>query len=153
MNYPGTSAKSLQICCSIKHWKSFDKRHLTLWSRIGVSGKFMSVLASIVIPGSVCRGADDRIFQSYVMTDGQSVSMSSPHLGPKNRFLLLSVAGLLMWGALSDERTWLSFTIASGPRQRSHSQVRVPRDLMTMFYCLRFDTPPTWRAVLQRQAG
>jgi hypothetical protein len=30
-----------------------------------------------------------------------------------------------MWGALSDGRTGLSFTIAAGPHQRSHSQVRV----------------------------
>jgi hypothetical protein len=37
-----------------------------------------------------------------------------------------TVAGLLMWGALSDERTGLSFTIAAGPRQRSHLRVRVP---------------------------
>jgi hypothetical protein len=29
---------------------------------------------------------------------------------------------------LSDERMGLSFTIAVGPHQRSHSQVRVPRD-------------------------
>jgi hypothetical protein len=35
----------------------------------------------------------------------------------------------------------LSFTIAAGPRQLSHSQVRLPP-----FYCVRFDTPPTWRA-------
>jgi hypothetical protein len=34
-----------------------------------------------------------------------------------------------------------SFTIAAVPRQRSHSQVRFPR-LMTIFYCLRFETPP-----------
>jgi hypothetical protein len=33
-----------------------------------------------------------------------------------------------MWGALSDERTGLSFTISAGPRQRSHSGVRVPFD-------------------------
>jgi hypothetical protein len=39
-----------------------------------------------------------------------------------------------MLGALSDERTGLSFTIAAGPRQRSHSQVRV------IFYYLRFKT-------------
>jgi hypothetical protein len=39
-----------------------------------------------------------------------------------------TIAGLLMWGALSEERTGLSFTIAAGPRQRSHSQVRVLRD-------------------------
>jgi hypothetical protein len=30
-----------------------------------------------------------------------------------------------MWGVLSDKRTGLSFTIAPGPRQRSHFQVRV----------------------------
>jgi hypothetical protein len=27
-----------------------------------------------------------------------------------------------MWGALSDERTGLSYTIAAGPHQRSHSE-------------------------------
>jgi hypothetical protein len=53
---------------------------------------------------------------------GQSVLASSIHLGPKTTFLLLSVVGLLMWGAVSDERMGLSFTIAAGPR------VRVPRD-------------------------
>jgi hypothetical protein len=39
-----------------------------------------------------------------------------------------TVAGLFMWGAVSDERTDLSFTIAADPRQRSHSRVRVPWD-------------------------
>jgi hypothetical protein len=38
-----------------------------------------------------------------------------------------------MWGALSDERTSLSFTIAAGPRQRNHSRVRVPRDSRPYF--------------------
>jgi hypothetical protein len=32
-----------------------------------------------------------------------------------------------MWGALSDGRTCLSFTIAAAPHQRSHSWVLVPR--------------------------
>jgi hypothetical protein len=32
-----------------------------------------------------------------------------------------TTAGLLMWGALSDERTGLPLTNAAGPRQRSHS--------------------------------
>jgi hypothetical protein len=32
-----------------------------------------------------------------------------------------------MWGALFDEKTGLSFVIAAGSRQRSHSRVRVPR--------------------------
>jgi hypothetical protein len=56
-----------------------------------------------------------------------------PHLGPKTRFLLLSVASLLMWGALSDERTGLWFTIAADPCQRSDSQVRVPWDSWPYF--------------------
>jgi hypothetical protein len=39
-----------------------------------------------------------------------------------------TIAGLLTWGSLSDERTGLSFTIAAGARQRSHSRVQVPLD-------------------------
>jgi hypothetical protein len=38
-----------------------------------------------------------------------------------------------MWCALSDERTGLSFTIVVGPRQRSHSRVRVSRDSWSHF--------------------
>jgi hypothetical protein len=38
------------------------------------------------------------------------------------------VAVLLMWGALSDEKTGLWNTIAAGSRQPRHSRVRVPRD-------------------------
>jgi hypothetical protein len=34
-----------------------------------------------------------------------------------------------MWGALSDEKTGLSFTIAADSHQRSHFPVRVPWDL------------------------
>jgi hypothetical protein len=59
------------------------------------------------------------------------------------------VAGLLMWGALSDERTGLSFTIAAGPRQRSHSRVRVPWESRPYFTVsdsrLHFSSPPTTR--------
>jgi hypothetical protein len=36
--------------------------------------------------------------------------------------------GLLILGALSDERTGLSFTISAGPRQCIHSEVRIPWD-------------------------
>jgi hypothetical protein len=38
-----------------------------------------------------------------------------------------------MWDALSDERTGLPFTIAAGPRQRSHSRVLVPWVLRSYF--------------------
>jgi hypothetical protein len=51
-----------------------------------------------------------------------------PPSGAKVHIFLLSVAGFLMWGSLSDEGKGLSFTIAAGPRQRSHSRVRVTRE-------------------------
>jgi hypothetical protein len=44
-----------------------------------------------------------------------------------------TVACLLMWGAVSDERTVLSFTSAAGARQRNHSRVRVPCDSRPYF--------------------
>jgi hypothetical protein len=54
-----------------------------------------------------------------------------------------------MWDALSDETTGLSFTIAPGPRQRSHSRVRVPWDSRPYFTVsdskLPFLSPPTAR--------
>jgi hypothetical protein len=53
--------------------------------------------------------------------------------------------GQLMWGALSDVRTGLPFTIAAGTRQRSHFLGPSPTGLVTTFYSLRFKTPPTWR--------
>jgi hypothetical protein len=70
--------------------------------------------------------------ESYVATDGQSASLSwnkAPIWGLRPDFYYCqTVAGLLMWDALSHERTGLSITIAAGPRQRSHSRVRVPWD-------------------------
>jgi hypothetical protein len=51
--------------------------------------------------------------QNYVMTDGQSASLSwskAPIWGLRPDFYYCqTVAGLLMWGALSDDRTDLSF--------------------------------------------
>jgi hypothetical protein len=49
-----------------------------------------------------------------------------PILGPRRDFCYYdTVGGLLRWGTVSDEKTGLLFTITAGPRQRSHSQVRV----------------------------
>jgi hypothetical protein len=68
----------------------------------------------------------------YVTTDGQSASLSwnkAPIWGLRPDFYnSQTVAGLLMWGALTDERMGLLFTIGAGPRERSHSRVRVPCD-------------------------
>jgi hypothetical protein len=70
--------------------------------------------------------------QNYVTTDGLSASFSwsqAPIWGPWLDFYYCqTVPGLLMWGSLSDERSDLSFTIPTGPCQRNHSRVRVPRD-------------------------
>jgi hypothetical protein len=46
---------------------------------------------------------------------------------------------LFLWGALSDERTDLSFLYAAGPRQRTFSGPSL-LVLVTIFYCLRIET-------------
>jgi hypothetical protein len=65
--------------------------------------------------------------EGHIATDGQSVSLVvEPHVGITTRYLLLFDSnGRVLWGALSDERTGLSFVYAVGPRQRSLSRVRV----------------------------
>jgi hypothetical protein len=54
---------------------------------------------------------------------------------------------LLLWGALSDERTGLSFVCAAGPCQRSLSRVRIPWDSRPYFTLsdlrVPFSSPPT----------
>jgi hypothetical protein len=47
---------------------------------------------------------------------------------------------LLLWGALSNERAGLSFVYAPGPRQRSVFSGPSPLGLVTIFYCLTFET-------------
>jgi hypothetical protein len=76
--------------------------------------------------------------ESYVTTDGQSASLSwnkAPIWGLRPGFYYCqTVTGLLMWGALSDERADLSFIIASSPRQHSHlgSEARGTRDHISL---------------------
>jgi hypothetical protein len=46
-----------------------------------------------------------------------------------------------MWGALSDEKSGLYFSVFAGHRQRSLSQMS-PTGLVSIFYCLYFlDSP------------
>jgi hypothetical protein len=63
----------------------------------------------------------------------------------------VTVTVLFLWGALSDERSGLSFVCAVGPCQRSLSWVRVPLDLRPYFTVsdlrLPFSSPPTTRRV------
>jgi hypothetical protein len=70
--------------------------------------------------------------QSHIATDGQSISKSwyqAPSGAHDQIFITLTVTALFFWGALSDERTGLSFIYADGPRQRNLSRVRFPWDL------------------------
>jgi hypothetical protein len=91
--------------------------------------------------------------ESYITTDGQPASLSwnkAPIWGLRPDFYYCqTVTGLLICGDLSDERTGLSFTIAAGPRQLSHSRVRVPCDSQPYFTVsnlrLSFLSPPTTR--------
>jgi hypothetical protein len=76
--------------------------------------------------------------------------LSNDRWGLTTRFLLMSDScRFFMWGALSDERTGLSFTIAAGTRQGTHSRVRVPWDSRPHITLsdsrLLFSSPPTTR--------
>jgi hypothetical protein len=92
------------------------------------------------------------------MADAQSASLSwnkAPIWDLRPDFYNCQiVADLFMWGALSVERTDLSFIIAAGPHQRSHSRVRVPWDSSPYFTVsdstLPFSSPPfTLRATVE----
>jgi hypothetical protein len=75
--------------------------------------------------------------ESYITTDGQSASLSwnkAPIWGFRpDIYYRRTVAGLLMWGVLSEERAGLSFTIAADSSQCSHSRVRAPWDSRPYF--------------------
>jgi hypothetical protein len=61
----------------------------------------------------------------------------------------VTVTVLFLWGALSDEKSGLSFLCAAGPCQRNLSRVQVPWDLRPTVSHLRlpFSSPPTTRRV------
>jgi hypothetical protein len=83
-------------------------------------------------------------------TPGPSLSWNkAPIWGLQDFYYCQTVSALLMCGALSDERTGLSFTIAAGPRQCSHSRVQVPLHSWPNFTVsdsrFPFSSPPTTR--------
>jgi hypothetical protein len=128
------------VCLSLLHWTASFTGLLPflLCFPLLLSQLFYSASFSTLVPfltllpfthSSSCSTLDLQS-QSYVTTDGQSASLSwkkAPIWGLRQDLCYCqTVAGLFMWGALSDERTGLSFTNAADPRQRSHSRVRVP---------------------------
>jgi hypothetical protein len=72
---------------------------------------------------------------------GQSVLVSSTHLGPKTVSCGFVDVGRLL---LSEDESVLH-TFCRSSRAQSFSGSS-PAALMTVFYCLRLQTPPTWRA-------
>jgi hypothetical protein len=73
----------------------------------------------------------DWLSQSHIATDGQSVPKSwcqapSGTHGQIISYYYLTVTVLFLWGALSDERTGLSFVYAVGCSQHRLSRVWVP---------------------------
>jgi hypothetical protein len=83
--------------------------------------------------------------QSYFMTGGLLPISSSWWQAPRDSWLtfIFSTEHLRSYIILPDEKMTAA---AAGPHQCSHSQVWVPQDSWPHFYCLRLETPPTWRA-------
>jgi hypothetical protein len=86
--------------------------------------------------------------QSYVTTDGQPVSLSwcqAPK--PKTRYLSLSDSCEFVdvWRPFLREDVSLVYNCCWSSTAQSFSGPS-PLGLMITFYCLRFETPPTWRA-------
>jgi hypothetical protein len=127
-----TSVLQLQLIITANTLNSFLIMNLSLyfycfsnWSLV-----FCYSYYSIRLTASKLRLTQFLSLEPYVTTYCQSASLfwnKAPIWGLRpDLYYCQSVAGLLMWGALSDERTRLSFAIAAGSRQRSHSRARVP---------------------------
>jgi hypothetical protein len=80
--------------------------------------------------------------QSYVATDGHSISLSwcQAPSGAQDQIFVAVSCGFVMRGSC-DRRTGLSSTIAADPRQRSHSWVRIPRYSWPYFLTQIRDSP------------
>jgi hypothetical protein len=108
--------------------------------------RFISEWLLLLLPRSVVFCSSVKVEVTLRLTVGQSVSSKSWCRAP-----CLTVTVLFLWGALSDERTGLSFVYAVGSCQRSLSRVRVPwysRPYFTISDLrLPFSSPPTTRRV------
>jgi hypothetical protein len=72
--------------------------------------------------------------------------MSNTHLRSKARFLLLSDScGFVDVGPLSWEKGSVDYNFWWSSASQSFSGPSPPK-LMTIFYCLKLETPPSWRA-------
>jgi hypothetical protein len=82
------------------------------------------------------RQVQDPRFQSYFTTGGSlPISFSWRHAPwePRPVFFKPNTCGHSLYVISSNERTGVSFSIAADTRQRSHFQVRIPRELWPHF--------------------
>jgi hypothetical protein len=96
------------------HFKSSQADFRLLTSR-GYIQPTTELLCAVVFPFSWLNWTILSEWVSYITTDGQSASLSwcqAPVWGLwPNFYYCQTIAGLLMWSALSDERSGLSFTM------------------------------------------
>jgi hypothetical protein len=126
----GTTALSLisTVHKSLGHTKSAQLSLDVSWKRFLTVELFQLHALLTPLPAGHRLATELVESESSVMTDGQPASLSwnkAPiwRLRP-DFYYCQKVAGLLMWGALSDERTGLSCKSPAGPRQRSHFRIR-----------------------------
>jgi hypothetical protein len=144
-----TAYHSLSLPVSASHWQATDLQLVQLQ----ISTHTCMWISTATLPqltrcsNFVCSPLHSSRSQSYVTTDCQSSSLSwcqAPIWGPGPDFVTSrQIEGLLIWGAFSETRLGLLFTITAGPRQRSYSRVRVPRGSWPYFTLsdLRFPQP------------
>jgi hypothetical protein len=118
----------------------FTDAHAELYSQLTVNWQLLTnwVKAQVIV--------------TLRLTVSQLVLVSSPIWGSwPDIYYWLTVTVLYLWGALSDDRTALSFVYAVGPCQRSLFRVRVPWDSRLYFTVsdlrLPFSSPLTTRRV------
>jgi hypothetical protein len=128
----------VNICRNVGWWRQWN---LISWNELNFIYKTYSGIPPLLVRFN--RKSNQS--QSHFATNGQSISKWGSW--PDIYYLLFDSYGLVLWGALSDERTVLSFVYAAGPHQRSLSRIRFPRDSWPHFTVsdsrLPFSSPST----------
>jgi hypothetical protein len=107
-----------------------------IWLRIGTTEGFLVTATNSGRPRILMDiwGVSSKVDVTLRLTVSQSVLVSSTIWGLwPDIYYCLTVTVLSLCGALSDERTGLSFVYAAGPCQLSLSRVRVPLDSRPYF--------------------
>jgi hypothetical protein len=156
---------SRPVCLRIKHpFGAYDQIFIIVWqlrvSRFGAPsltrGWVSRLPLLLVLASAVIFGSESHMSLSLMLrpTVSRPVCLGIKHpSGAYDQIFItcVKVTVLFLWGALSDERSGLSFVCAAGPCQRSLSRVRVPWDLRLYFTVsdlrLPYSSPPTTRRV------